>query len=144
MGLADGVRKYVKDLQNAMKHTGPAIARTLTNVSDDMMEECKMRTPVDTGRLRASWEKGPVEMVGRKTYSVDVWNDAANPHDGTKYAGYVEYGHYNRNKTRWIPAVYMLKTSEVNAAQRLAQELGNEVTTTWETYLGGQRYDGSN
>ena len=57
-----------------------------------------MKSPVDTGQLRRSWEleKGDlyVKLMNR-----------------TSYAIYLEYGHRTRGGKSYVEGVYMLKTS---------------------------------
>lgn len=64
----------------------------------------KEKTPVDTGNLRRNWNMGTVEKVGNE-YIVTVSNNV-------DYASFVEYGHRNKNHTRWVRGRYMLTISE--------------------------------
>ena len=63
-----------------------------------LLRNTKMKTPVDTGQLRRSWEleKGDlyVKLINR-----------------TEYAQFIEYGHRTRGGKSYIEGVYMLKTS---------------------------------
>ena len=63
-----------------------------------LLRNTKMKTPVDTGQLRRSWEleKGDlyVKLMNR-----------------TEYAQFIEYGHRTRGGKSYVEGVYMLKTS---------------------------------
>ena len=63
-----------------------------------LFRNTKMKTPVDTGQLRRSWEleKGDlyVKLMNR-----------------TEYAQFIEWGHRTRGGKSYVEGVYMLKTS---------------------------------
>lgn len=60
--------------------------------AEELIGEVKANTPVDTGRLRESWQRSKV---------VDGRTEVGNP---TAYADSVEYGH--RQKVgRYVPAI---------------------------------------
>ena len=88
IGMLDDMESdFVKELQKLVeKHGGKLLRNT------------KMKTPVDTGQLRRSWEleKGDlyVKLMNR-----------------TEYAQFIEYGHRTRGGKSYVEGVYMLKTS---------------------------------
>ena len=65
----------------------------LLDEANEVITRTKLRTPVDTGKLRASWQHGEVEE-NNNDFSVDILNE-------TEYASYVEYGH----KGVYVPAL---------------------------------------
>ena len=78
---------FNRDLQSLVEKHGGILLRNT-----------KMKTPVDTGQLRRSWEleKGDlyVKLMNR-----------------TEYAQFIEYGHRTRGGKSYVEGVYMLKTS---------------------------------
>ena len=78
---------FNRDLQSLVEKHGGILLRNT-----------KMKTPVDTGQLRRSWEleKGDlyVKLMNRTSYGI-----------------YLEYGHRTRGGKSYVEGVYMLKTS---------------------------------
>ena len=91
--LKSDLKKFAKDF--LLENANEVIIRT------------KLRTPVDTGKLRASWQHDEVVENGND-FSVDVLNN-------TEYASYVEYGHevvVNGQRTgKYVKGNYMLSKS---------------------------------
>ena len=88
IGMLDDMESdFVKELQKLVEKHGGILLRNT-----------KMKTPVDTGQLRRSWEleKGDlyVKLINR-----------------TEYAQFIEYGHRTRGGKSYVEGVYMLKTS---------------------------------
>lgn len=101
----------------------------------DVAGKAKLRTPTDTGLLKNSWAVGDEVFAykGRKLKSgknkgklrysrIDsAWTKAATIDSITKkgdeliiyivnnveYAGFVEYGHLDRSRKKWIPGKFM-------------------------------------
>lgn len=82
--------KYKGQL-NAFKASLPATLKNFANEEAlTFLNLVKMRTPVDTGNLRNSWNcKGTVDIDG---IDLHITNYAENE-VGEEYASWVEYGH---------------------------------------------------
>ena len=63
-----------------------------------LLRNTKMKTPVDTGQLRRSWELEKGDLY------VKLYNNV-------EYAQFVEFGHRTRGGKSYVEGVYMLKTS---------------------------------
>ena len=85
--LNDIDNNFDSDLQSLVEKHGGILLR-----------DTKMKTPVDTGQLRRSWqlEKGDLYV---KIFS------------SCEYVKHVEYGHRTRGGKSYVEGVYMLKTS---------------------------------
>lgn len=88
IGMLDDMESdFAKELQKLVKKCGGKLLR-----------DTKMKTPVDTGQLRRSWEleKGDlyVKLMNRVEYGI-----------------FVEWGHRTRGGKSYVEGVYMLKTS---------------------------------
>lgn len=95
----------------------------LNDMADRALEMIRARTPVDTGLLQSSWQKGQVIRYDGY-YEIEIFNLV-------DYARYVEQGHLTSNGARWITGRFMMSVSmrvmerEMPAIleQRLSKEL---------------------
>lgn len=72
----------------------------------------KANTPVDTGKLRRSWNaEGPFYSGG---WSIKLENN-------TEYASFVENGHRTRGGGRWVPGQFFMKRSASQIAGQLPE-----------------------
>lgn len=79
------------------------------------LRQFKANTPVDTGKLRRSWNaEGPFYSGG---WSIKLENN-------TEYASYVENGHRTRGGGRWVPGQFFMKKS----AQQIESQLPSLIT----------------
>ena len=88
IGMLDDMESdFVKELQKLVEKHGGILLRNT-----------KMKTPVDTGQLRRSWELEKGDLY------VKLYNNV-------EYAQFVEFGHRTRGGKSYVEGVYMLKTS---------------------------------
>ena len=84
-----GLERKLAELE---KQTPGTVDKFVAMAGEELVGEVKMNTPVDTGRLRESWQRSPV---------VDGRTEVGNP---TAYAAHVEYGH-RQQVGRFVPAI---------------------------------------
>ena len=99
----------------------------LKGAGDDLITRAKVITPVDTGRLQASWETD-VTQDGARTYTLHIYNDARNPDSGKPYAKYVEYGHYSV-AGNWVEGRFMLNRTMPDTVEYLRSTIKGEITS---------------
>lgn len=76
------------------------------------LRQFKANTPVDTGKLRRSWNaEGPFYSGG---WSIKLENN-------TEYASFVENGHRTRGGGRWVPGQFFMKRSASQIAGQLPE-----------------------
>jgi len=80
-GFDELIQKFSDSLGEYPEHVDTVLAQS----AELMINDVKMKTPVDTGLLRNSWKRTGV-MNGK----VEIYNN-------TEYANHVEYGHRTRN-----------------------------------------------
>lgn len=97
----------------------------LKGAGDDLIARAKVITPVDTGRLQASWETD-VTQDGARTYTLHIYNDARNPNSGKPYAKYVEYGHYSV-AGNWVEGRFMLNRTLPDTVDYLRSKIKGKV-----------------
>lgn len=112
----DEIKAYQIDLLRAKNEMNNFERDFLNTLANEIIKKAMARTPVDTGRLRRSYKVKSVTEVGGEL-QISVFNDARDNGVGESYASYIEYGHFTRNRTRWIEGVGMLTmaTDEVRA-----------------------------
>ena len=93
-----GIDNFLKNINNIQNNFHGDLQRLIEKHGGILLRNTKMKTPVDTGQLRRSWEleKGDlyVKLMNR-----------------TEYGIFIEYGHRTRGGKSYIEGVYMLKTS---------------------------------
>lgn len=81
-------------------------------ISVQALRQFKANTPVDTGKLRRSWNaEGPFYSGG---WSIKLENN-------TEYASFVENGHRTRGGGRWVPGQFFMKRSASQIAGQLPE-----------------------
>ena len=93
-----GIDNFLKDINNIQNNFHGDLQRLVEKHGGILLRNTKMKTPVDTGQLRRSWEleKGDlyVKLMNRIEYGI-----------------FVEWGHRTRGGKSYVEGVYMLKTS---------------------------------
>ena len=94
----NGLDNFIKNINNIQSNFHSDLQNLVEKHGGILLRNTKMKSPVDTGQLRRSWEleKGDlyVKLMNR-----------------TSYAIYLEYGHRTRGGKSYVEGVYMLKTS---------------------------------
>ena len=93
-----GIDNFLKDINNIQSNFHSDLQSLVEKHGGILLRDTKMKTPVDTGQLRRSWqlEKGDLYV---KIFS------------SCEYVKHVEYGHRTRGGKSYVEGVYMLKTS---------------------------------
>ena len=104
-----GAKELSQKLRNVAKKYPRERDMFLRGEAEILMSRVKPLTPVDTGRLRYSWQR--TEPLGG---SIDVYNN-------TEYSSFVELGHrqfvYGRDTGRVTPGVFMLREAVDTCAE---------------------------
>ena len=91
-----GIDSFIKNINNIQGNFHSDLQNLVEKHGGILLRNTKMKSPVDTGQLRRSWEleKGDlyVKLMNR-----------------TSYAIYLEYGHRTRGGKSYVEGVYMLK-----------------------------------
>lgn len=112
-------------LQNAHNKLPITTMECIDIVGKDLVERAKAITPVDTGRLKRSWET-ELTREGERRYILHIYNDARNPNSGKPYAKYVEYGHYSV-AGNWVAGRFMLTNTMPEAVDILRKAIRGSV-----------------
>ena len=93
-----GIDNFLKDINNIQGNFQGDLQKLVEKHGGILLRNTKLKSPVDTGQLRRSWqlEKGDLYV---KIFS------------SCEYVKHVEYGHRTRGGKSYVEGVYMLKTS---------------------------------
>ena len=93
-----GIDNFLKDINNIQNNFPGDLQKLVEKHGGILLRNTKLKSPVDTGQLRRSWqlEKGDLYV---KIFS------------SCEYVKHVEYGHRTRGGKSYVEGVYMLKTS---------------------------------
>ena len=93
-----GIDNLLKDINNIQSNFHSDLQKLIEKHGGILLRNTKLKSPVDTGQLRRSWqlEKGDLYV---KIFS------------SCEYVKHVEYGHRTRGGKSYVEGVYMLKTS---------------------------------
>ena len=93
-----GIDSFIKNINNIQSNFHSDLQNLVEKHGGILLRDTKMKTPVDTGQLRRSWELEKGDLY------VKLMNQ-------TSYGIFVEFGHRTRGGKSYVEGVYMLKTS---------------------------------
>ena len=93
-----GIDNFLKNINNIQSNFHGDLQKLVEKHGGILLRNTKMKTPVDTGQLRRSWELEKGDLYVR------IFSNC-------EYNIYVEYGHRTRGGKSYVEGVYMLKTS---------------------------------
>lgn len=105
-----GLDKFTKTLNNASNNFEKEASKKLDTIASKLVAKVKLKTPVDSGLLRRSWQPKRVSNLERIVFN------------NCKYASHVNYGHRTRNGKSFVDGVYMLEKSVKEIEQELDKE----------------------
>ena len=105
-----GLDEFTKTLNNASKNFEKEANKKLDIIASKLVAKVKLKTPVDTGLLRRSWQPKKINNLERLVFN------------NVKYASHVNYGHRTRGGKSFIDGVYMLEKSVKEIESELDKE----------------------
>ena len=112
-----GIDNFLKDINNIQNNFHSDLQKLVEKHGGILLRNTKMKSPVDTGQLRRSWEleKGDlyVKLMNR-----------------TEYAQFIEWGHRTRGGKSYVEGFYMLKTS----FEKTKKDFENDLEKLFEKY----------
>lgn len=96
-----------------------------------LLRKAKLRTPVDTGYLRNSWDCDFNVVYRGGEYRITVYN-------ATEYAIYVEFGHRTRGGNGWVEGRFMMTRSEIELQSQAPKILENMLIKKLGEALNGK------
>ena len=105
-----GLDEFTKTLNNASNNFEKEANKKLDIIASKLLSKTKLKTPVDTGLLRRSWQTKRLNNLERIVFN------------NVRYSGFIEYGHRTRGGKSFIDGVYMLEKSVKEIESELDKE----------------------
>lgn len=105
-----GLDEFTKTLNKASNNFEKEASKKLDTIASKLVAKVKLKTPVDSGLLRRSWQPKRVSNLERIVFN------------NCKYASHVNYGHRTRNGKSFVDGVYMLEKSVKEIESELDKE----------------------
>jgi phage gpG-like protein len=105
-----GLNEFTKTLNNASNNFEKEASKKLDVITNKLIAKVKLKTPVDSGLLRRSWQPKKINNLERLVFN------------NVKYASHVNYGHRTRGGKSFIDGVYMLEKSVKEIESELDKE----------------------
>ena len=105
-----GLDEFTKTLENASNNFEKEASKKLDIIASKLIAKVKLKTPVDSGLLRRSWQPKKINNLERLVFN------------NVKYASHVNYGHRTRGGKSFVDGVYMLEKSVKEIESELDKE----------------------
>ena len=105
-----GLDEFTKTLNNASNNFEKEANKKLDIIASKLIAKVKLKTPVDSGLLRRSWQPKKINNLERLVFN------------NVKYASHVNYGHRTRGGKSFVDGVYMLEKSVKEIEKELDKE----------------------
>ena len=105
-----GLDKFTKTLNNASNNFEKEANKKLDIIASKLIAKVKLKTPVDSGLLRRSWQSKKINNLERLVFN------------NVKYASHVNYGHRTRGGKSFVDGVYMLEKTVKEIEQELNKD----------------------
>ena len=93
-----GIDDFLKNINNTQNNFQGELQKLVEKHGGILLRNTKLKSPVDTGQLRRSWQLEKGDLYVRIFSSCE-------------YVKHVEWGHRTRGGKTYVEGVYMLKTS---------------------------------
>ena len=93
-----GIDNFLKDINNIQGNFRGDLQKLVEKHGGILLRNTKLKSPVDTGQLRRSWQLEKGDLY------IKIFNNVS-------YSIFIEYGHRTRGGKSYVEGVYMLKTS---------------------------------
>lgn len=115
-----GLNEFTKTLENASNNFEKEASKKLDIIASKLITKVKLKTPVDSGLLRRSWQPKKINNLERLVFN------------NVKYASHVNYGHRTRGGKSFVDGVYMLEKSVKEIESELDKEFSIMIENLWK------------
>ena len=105
-----GLDEFAKTLNNASNNFEKEASKKLDIIASKLVAKVKLKTPVDSGLLRRSWQPKRVSNLERLVFN------------NVSYGQFIEYGHRTRGGKSFVDGVYMLEKSVKEIEEELDKD----------------------
>jgi hypothetical protein len=107
-----GIDELINQIERTRINFPRDLQKLIEKHGGKLLRDTKMKTPVDTGQLRRSWELEKGDLY------IKIYNN-------TSYAQFIEWGHRTKGGKSYVEGVYMLKTSFEKTKKNFEEDLEN-------------------
>ena len=115
-----GIDEFAKTLNNASNNFEKEANKKLDIIASKLLSKTKLKTPVDTGLLRRSWQTKRLNNLERIVFN------------NVRYSGFIEYGHRTRGGKSFVDGQYMLTKSVEEIESELDNQLSILIENLWK------------
>lgn len=115
-----GLDEFTKTLESASNNFEKEANKKLDIIASKLIAKVKLKTPVDTGTLRRSWQTKRLNNLERIVFN------------SVRYGQFIEYGHRTRGGKSFVDGVYMLEKSVKEIEQELNKEFSIMIENLWK------------
>lgn len=115
-----GLNELLNTFNNANNNFEKEASKKLDILSSKLIAKVKLKTPVDSGVLRRSWQPKKISNLERLVFN------------NVKYAQHVEYGHRTRGGKSFVDGQYMLTKSVDEVSKDIDEEFSILIETLFE------------
>ena len=108
------IDNFIKNIDNIQNNFYEDLENLIKKYGVLLFKNTKMKTPVDTGQLRRSWQL----KYKKGDLYIRLYNN-------TEYGIYVEYGHRTRGGKSYVEGAYMLKKTFEKTEDKFMKDLEN-------------------
>ena len=105
-----GLDDFTKVLENASNNFEKEANKKLDIIASKLIAKTKLKTPVDSGLLRRSWQPKKISNLERLVFN------------NCRYGQFVNYGHRTKGGKSFVDGVYMLEKSVKEIESELDKE----------------------
>lgn len=105
-----GLDEFAKTLENASNNFDEEANKKLDIIASKLVAKVKLKTPVDSGLLRRSWQPKKISNLERLVFN------------NCRYGQFVNYGHRTKGGKSFVDGVYMLEKSVKEIESELDKE----------------------
>lgn len=116
----EGLNELVDTLENASNNFEKEAGKKLDVIASKLVAKTKLKTPVDSGLLRRSWQPKKISNLERLVFN------------SCRYGQFVNYGHRTRNGKSFVDGVYMLEKSVKEIETELDKEFSIMIDNLFE------------
>ena len=116
----EGLNEFNDTLKNASSNFEKEASKKLDIIANKLVAKVKLKTPVDTGTLRRSWQPKKISSLERLVFN------------NVSYGQFIEYGHRTRGGKSFIDGVYMLEKSVKEIESELDKEFSIMIDNLWK------------
>ena len=107
-----GIDELINQIERTRINFPRDLQKLIEKHGGKLLRDTKMKTPVDTGQLRRSWE------LEKEDLYIRLYNNV-------EYAQFIEWGHRTKGGKSYVEGVYMLKTSFEKTKKNFEEDLEN-------------------